>query len=716
MSAALRFDLVLVVDCTTGMEVYMDKCKEFVVIFAECLKRFHPYIHFRVSWIGYHDHNDSNYFVDFLPFTADIFGRFAHFVKNEVKCTGGLEDKCEDVMGGLNTALNLQFNNYDGDNRGIRILLHVADAPCHGNAFHASNVPDAYPSGCPLGLLPENIIPRLIFEKDVQYIFIKLNYTTDLMIKDFNRIIELYQPQSQADVDCPNGSIAATVKHIRTVPVSIASRFTSTVYRYFEELLREKLQKSWTLRDYSCNTSLLNASAATLKDVPVNTEYNPRWDRTSSSRCLKYHALPITTIDQLLTTARLDRLSEDRYGMRGLNPIDAGATSKLVVKFKIAPQQSPFYGKGTSCKMHKALGKQYEPSMHMPNSVPYEDWLLREIVVDYQPKKIDYSKLSSIYDESVAHIESIPDSVLTVATLKEQYISRVMCQSTARFLAAKFNELVDKKYREQKVELAGGGHNGRAMRIPTVEFCDVSLIEFNMENEGSGGASVGSGIFSFGKKNMGAVNPLQSNVALKEADIVPGNSYRIQEEIIHVNTHKVSKNTDPGIKIFDRYNSNAGYVAPSPTLSCHHTHHESVQAFCHWTHVATKHCMMVVNCKGFYNKRLNSFVLTGPSIHTAPSVHAEDGNTLRSTYSYNGCGMNHGELGFRNFYKTHVCNEICHILGLNHDVYVPTAESVAEEECKSNAENELKCKEEVLTKIFGGRGDAFHILNNTEYF
>ena len=140
---------------------------------------------------------------------------------------------------------------------------------------------------------------------------------------------------------------------------------------------------------------------------------------------------------------------------------------------------------------------------------------------------------------------------------------------------------------------------------------------------------------------------------------------------------------------------------------------------------------MVVDCKGFYNKRLNAFALTGPSIHTAPSNTTDTTNsTTRSVYSYNGSGSNHGTTGFRNFYSTHVCNEVCCVLGLDRDleVYKASNPTVFNKDSNTNStgvdmglgRGHSKGKESgsgsELVHILGGKGDAFHILNNTQYF
>lgn len=99
---------------------------------------------------------------------------------------------------------------------------------------------------------------------------------------------------------------------------------------------------------------------------------------------------------------------------------------------------------------------------------------------------------------------------------------------------------------------------------------------------------------------------------------------------------------------FEKFNSNTGYCAPCPSLLG--TNHEAVQAFSHWTHCATNGRMMVVDCQGSRDPRINSFHLTDPAVHATNLL--QFGKT------------NLGEEGFRRFFATHKCNTHCRALVL----------------------------------------------------
>jgi len=102
----------------------------------------------------------------------------------------------------------------------------------------------------------------------------------------------------------------------------------------------------------------------------------------------------------------------------------------------------------------------------------------------------------------------------------------------------------------------------------------------------------------------------------------------------------------PGV--FEKYNSNSGYCAPSPTVDIG-TAHEAVQAFSHWTHHVTRGHILVVDCQGGFDAR-QGFMLTDPAVHCKDLSRFGDTNL----------GLN----GIRRFFDTHKCNDVCRALGL----------------------------------------------------
>ena len=72
----------------------------------------------------------------------------------------------------------------------MQVLIHIADAPCHGKKFHNSSVGDVYPYGDPKGLQLDNLMKK-IADSAIHYYFGYINKScTLLMIKAFNTSLQ----------------------------------------------------------------------------------------------------------------------------------------------------------------------------------------------------------------------------------------------------------------------------------------------------------------------------------------------------------------------------------------------------------------------------------------------------------------------------------------------------------------------------------------------
>jgi len=101
-----------------------------------------------------------------------------------VKARGG-DDLPEDVCGGLSEALKL---NWSAEKR---LIILIADAPCHGKMFH--QLGDSYPDGDPGGLEPEVLISE-IFGKGIELFFSQITLYTDIMLKEWRKMVERFLP------------------------------------------------------------------------------------------------------------------------------------------------------------------------------------------------------------------------------------------------------------------------------------------------------------------------------------------------------------------------------------------------------------------------------------------------------------------------------------------------------------------------------------------
>jgi len=95
-----------------------------------------------------------------------------------------------------------------------------------------------------------------------------------------------------------------------------------------------------------------------------------------------------------------------------------------------------------------------------------------------------------------------------------------------------------------------------------------------------------------------------------------------------------------------KYNNNSGMVMREEGTP----NHDVIQAFSHWTYEFTRANIMIVDCQGVYDNRGKIFTLSDPA------VHCKDVTRFG--------GTNLGKDGFKRFFKTHICNDICSHLSL----------------------------------------------------
>ena len=178
-AALYGVDLCFIVDCTGSMGSWIKATKDKIVEITQgvqqipTLKQDPPNL--RVAFVGYRDHCDGNdrlVSYDFFPVKeAGAIEAFKKFL-DTVAAKGGGDDP-EDVTGGMNLALTgIRWK------ASTRLIVHFADAPCHGKMYHS--VDDDYPAGCPNGLVPEDLLQKCL-EKRIDYYFGEINSSTSQM-------------------------------------------------------------------------------------------------------------------------------------------------------------------------------------------------------------------------------------------------------------------------------------------------------------------------------------------------------------------------------------------------------------------------------------------------------------------------------------------------------------------------------------------------------
>lgn len=160
-------DVVILMDCTGSMGSWIQAAKETATKTAAELRASMPGARFRLGFLGYRDHCDTDRFVK-IALSEDVDAVKAQMMP--VAASGG-GDEPEDVSGGCGGAgivvptlaclscltpaptlclqvagglrQTLDFFDWAGD---VKLVMMVADAPAHGKEYNDS-YGDSYPEG-----------------------------------------------------------------------------------------------------------------------------------------------------------------------------------------------------------------------------------------------------------------------------------------------------------------------------------------------------------------------------------------------------------------------------------------------------------------------------------------------------------------------------------------------------------------------------------------
>jgi serine/threonine-protein phosphatase PP1 catalytic subunit len=179
---AEKLNTCFLVDCTGSMSSHISAVKSQILRIVQEMHRRLPSMQLHLGFVGYRDIGDSDRF-EILPFTTSV-EQFRQFVGG-VTAWGCGGDVPEDVLGGLDQVLKFDWGV---GGAATRVLIHIGDAPCHGAHYQDRGTfrhKDNYPIGDPFGLQSPVLLRRLQ-EKDVQFIFGRINQSTDKMVRLFD--------------------------------------------------------------------------------------------------------------------------------------------------------------------------------------------------------------------------------------------------------------------------------------------------------------------------------------------------------------------------------------------------------------------------------------------------------------------------------------------------------------------------------------------------
>lgn len=179
-----KIDLCILMDCTTSMDTHIRQCKKKITEILEAVRVKFPKTTIRFAFVGYRDFCDEEQFT-ICSFTENALAVREHL--KGVKAQGG-GDIAEDVHGGLEKVLE---QNWTSTNK---VLIHFADSPAHGSYYnnYSHNQADFISNNDPNGERGTTLMKQLN-QKNIQYVFCKLNDTTDLMIRRFKSMYNSFE-------------------------------------------------------------------------------------------------------------------------------------------------------------------------------------------------------------------------------------------------------------------------------------------------------------------------------------------------------------------------------------------------------------------------------------------------------------------------------------------------------------------------------------------
>jgi hypothetical protein len=197
--------VAILIDCTASMQPHIDATKKAVTDVLKKMQKANPNTVLKVALITYRDfnpfkpilpqeHEAGQYGI--LDFTDDM--TIVYLDLDNVRADGG-DDIAENMAGALDKVGKLSWPTEASPHITRKVMI-IADAPCHGVAYHDINVSDNFPRGCPLGFDPKSQIAKFA-RQNIDVIVVRLvKHTLDKMIEVFDTAYQSGRiPGSTAD-------------------------------------------------------------------------------------------------------------------------------------------------------------------------------------------------------------------------------------------------------------------------------------------------------------------------------------------------------------------------------------------------------------------------------------------------------------------------------------------------------------------------------------
>ena len=261
-----------------------------------------------------------------------------------MKAVGG-GDAPEDVHGALHQALQMDW----GVGGSLtRVLVQIADAPCHGTKYHTLGGDD-YPGGDPHGLQSAELL-RGLRQLGVCYTFGRINESTDKMVAMF-------------DAEAGGGYVSTCdVADCCAIAKAVTKELRTSVCRTFDTMLRGHAVVATSSTRVGTLASVLEEepSCAGRKPYVIRAGI-PAWDTVKSLPATLYSNKAIESIEQLTRDRRRVVLGIIPWGRA--EPTDGKEAEEMTVK--VAPD--PFAEGHCRLAYHGLLrGKPVILKVHAP--------------------------------------------------------------------------------------------------------------------------------------------------------------------------------------------------------------------------------------------------------------------------------------------------------------------------------------------------------------
>jgi len=177
-------DLLFVLDATGSMGPVINSVKHHIKDLVGRIQSSRRNTHVRLGVVAYRDYEDD-VVSEAFGFTSDV-GAFQKYL-HKLQATGG-DDDAEDVLTGWEEACGMDWQS------DARMIVHFADAPCHGREYHDDDVRDHYLDGDKKGRTTTQLLKTLAETCRVNtFQFMHLNESTFKML----RVVQKKYPREE---------------------------------------------------------------------------------------------------------------------------------------------------------------------------------------------------------------------------------------------------------------------------------------------------------------------------------------------------------------------------------------------------------------------------------------------------------------------------------------------------------------------------------------